>query len=137
MMDRIQRLISGYLPEAVPLPMLTGILITSVLLVIMVLSGWLWWRYRQRNRFIYRFSILWDKNHQPFCPTCRSPLGNLSPRSSWKFEPRKGRTVRRPTTYYAFDCPICTKPVRLVDHDGYEVALEQALAQLQPPNSLD
>jgi endogenous inhibitor of DNA gyrase (YacG/DUF329 family) len=133
MIDRMFRSVSGYLPETVTLPMFTVILIVLALLLIATFAGWLWWRHYQRNRFIYRFGILWDKKYRPFCATCRTLLGNWSSHSGWKFESHQGRTVRQPTTYHAFDCPICTKPVRLVDHDGYEVSLEHAQAELQTP----
>ena len=132
-LDRMFRFVSACLSDAATPPILTGILIALFLLGIAALSGWLWWRCRQRNRFSYRFGILWDEHRHPFCPVCRTRLGNWSRHSSWKFECREGRTLRRPTTYHAFKCSVCTKPVRLVDHDGYEVSLEQALAQLRAP----
>lgn len=132
MVDRIYSFISGAVPETVPPQGFTGILIGLCLLIIAA-AGWLWWRYHQRNRFVYRFGILWDKKYRPFCATCHTLLGNWSRHSGWKFETRQGRTVRQPITYHAFDCPVCTKPVRLLDHDGYEVTLEHALSQLQAP----
>jgi len=135
MMDRIFHFAAEYLPAFVTPPVLIGLLVALALSVVAGLSAWLWWRHRRRTRFIPRFGVLWDKKHTPFCPTCRAPLGNWSSHSSWKFERRDGRTLRLPTTYQAFDCPQCTRPVRLVDHDGYEMTLEQALAQLQPPNA--
>ena len=137
MIEHVFRIASKYLPETVTLPIFTGILIALVLLVIVVPAGVLCWRHYQRNRFIYRFGILWDKKNRPFCATCRTLLGNWNSHSGWKFESQQGRTVRQPITYYAFDCPICTKPVRLVDHDGYEVTLEHALAELQAPSTED
>jgi len=137
MIDRLFHTVAGYLPETVTPQIFTGLLIALVLLVSATLAGGLWWRHHQRHRFIYLFGILWDKKHHPFCATCRTPLGNWSSHSGWKFERQQGRTVRLPTTYYAFDCPVCTKPVRLIDHDGYEVTLEDALAQLQAPAGED
>ncbi len=129
--ERLFRAVSGDLPEAVTLPLFTGILAALVLLVIAMPVVWLWWRRCQRNRFIYRFGILWDKKHRPYCATCRTLLVNWGSHSGWKFQRQQGRTVRQPTTYHAFDCPVCTKPVRLVDHDGYEVSLDHALDQLR------
>ncbi|ALC16580.1 hypothetical protein DSOUD_1805 [Desulfuromonas soudanensis] len=133
MIDQLYRSVSGYLPDSVTPTMFAGSLVALVLLVPGALVGSLWWRRRQRNRFTYRFEIFWDKKLRPFCPTCRSPLSNWSQHSGWKFESQEGRTVRQPATYHAFDCPLCVKPVRLVDSDGYEVSLEEALAQLQAP----
>ncbi len=133
MIDYLFRPVSEYLPESVTLPIFTGILLALVLLVIVAFVGGLWWRHYQRHRFIYRFGILWDKKHRPFCVNCRTLLHNWSSHSGWKFETHNGRTVRLPIIYHAFDCPTCSRPVRLVDHDGYEVTLEYAREQLQAP----
>lgn len=133
MIDLLFQVVSAYLPAAVTLQMFTMALVALVVLSVVSLAGGLWWRHHQRHRFIYRFGILWDKKFHPYCATCRRLLGNWSRHYGWKFERQQGRTVRNSITYHAFDCPVCNKPVRLLDHDGYEMTLEQALAQLKAP----
>lgn len=132
MMNRPALALWGGLP-ALPIPV--GLLIALALLILSGIVAVLCRRHYQRTRFTYRFGILWDKKRRPFCRICRTPLMNWSPHSGWKFERRQGRTVRLPTTFYAFDCPLCTKPVRLVDHDGYEVSLEDALDSFRDPGT--
>jgi len=133
MIDRMFHAVAEHLPVVVTPQIFTRVLAGLVLLVVATLAGWLWWRHRQRRRFSCHFGILWDKKHRPFCAVCRTALVNWGSHSGWKFERQQGRTVRLPITYHAFDCPVCNKPVRLLDHDGYEVTLEHALAELEAP----
>jgi len=97
----------------------------------LILLGVFLWKRWQYCRFVYQFELLWDKAIQPYCPGCRKRLADWQQHASIKFrKDAEGKTVKVPTTYYAFHCSRCMKTYRLVDSDGYEVTLEEARKQV-------
>ncbi len=112
-------------------------LVALLLCLLGAAAAVLFLRRRRSSRFFYRFNALWDQRRDPYCPRCRTPLTDLQRRMSWKFENRGRRTHRTPISYSAFQCRKCSKQVRLVDEDGFELTLEKARLRLfEPPEEI-
>ena len=90
------------------LPSLALSLVANVVLCGVVLYQ------RFADRMVIRFGIFWDRNLQPHCPGCKTPLHSCG----W----------RQPG--WGFDCSKCCKVVMLQE-GKYNYTLEQAIEELR------
>jgi len=76
----------------------------------------------QDTKFTKRFGILWDKNYEPHCPSCKNmPSG---------YQEIKGTPKNRRAQ---FTCVNCKTTIQLSDQDGF-VPLDYAREQLKQEN---
>lgn len=70
------------------------------------------------EKFTKGFGILWDKDYDPHCPSCKTMLSN--------YEEKRIKSRLRGQ----FMCINCNKPVYLSDQDGF-ICFDDAIVQLK------
>ena len=96
------------LPKIILLKILTLATILCILLIALSVSLYL----RLKTKLIPKFGVLWDKNKEAYCPSCKIPLFEYN-------EQENGPPI------YEFTCIGCNSDIRLTNF-GEPISLKDA-----------
>lgn len=68
----------------------------------------------RRSQFVLKYGIYWDKDKNPHCPSCKTPVATYNEYSSGK----------------GYFCKPCKKLFPLADASGNDISPEQAINEL-------
>jgi len=91
--------------EATPKPLLLKLLIVATIIVVLMSALSLYFYLKNKTKLIPKFGVLWDKNKEAYCPSCKIPLSEYN-------EQEHGPPI------YEFICMGCGVDIRLTNFEN-------------------
>ena len=100
--------IESVISKRVLLALFISSLLLNIVLAIVI------WATKKKGKFILKYGIYWDKNKNPYCPSCKTPLAAYG----------------RYTLGLGYYCRACRKEFPLADSTGKDVNPADAIKEL-------
>lgn len=111
---RLEKLLSPDLQKVYDkIPILT-IATTVLLLYLLMIASYIVLFIKYKTKLFPKFGVLWDKNKEPYCPSCRNPI------SRFIFDKKTN-----------LQCIKCNHSLWLVSDNGTDISLEGAINLLK------